>query len=392
MKKILFAALLVAAIVGCKRSAEIDVPQETEEGQAIALSSGKVSLSKADGDPVANEGVRVDFMVGDQIGVFAAYVKQPATTTQVPDWSAPDPVYPLGRYFDNAPASCTKAGTSTPSAAPAEFGWGTSGIGGVEFDQLYPKKDRGVYLYAYYPLAHKDSVVIHTTDGPQVSYLLDTLNPLKQPDILWAVGKSKGTGTPATPADTITRKDPLDVLQFEHALSQINFVLYRKDASVSACKLLEIKLRVPASGTVTLTKAAGSNVALTSKDSKATLGTFTVAAGDANIANANVDVWDGTTPGSRPTPVLTLPYMIWPLTAVQAQGCTLSVKLYFGTGDPATDTKNVRTYKIEMTGMGAIAQGKLNLFILGVAPTIITLKGQITAWGTDGNDSNLDIE
>lgn len=393
MKRVLFFALMAAAVVGCKQSTDMEPDEALTGGQVIALTSGEVAISRADGSttaPTANQGTRVYFGLGDQIGVFAAYGN--ATTNIAPtgpDWAdAVGDVSFKGRYFDNAPATCTTVGAD---AVPAKFTWGPAGEGGVAHEKLYPKKDRAIYAYAYYPLVTEaDSITIDPTDGPKISYSLNTTAPLDQPDILWSIGKSKATA----PLDSITRKDPLGILQFEHALAQINFILYKKDASVSNCALVDITLTVPTTGTMTLSKTVG-NIALVSSKNDATNGKYTIATGDPNIGNSTVTEWDGTTNTEdkpRPASVLIVPYMIWPLTADQAQKCELVVRLYFGVGDPKTDTLNVREYKIDMTGMKPILQGKLNHFILGVTPTVINLEGQITPWGEDGQDSGLAIE
>lgn len=379
MKKILFFALMAAAVIGCKRSPE--TPQVEDNGQLIRLSSGSVKLGRAD---VANQGVRVDFVLDDQIGVFAANATGSAGS-ETPDWTPS-----IGVYFENAPALCTEV-SELVNSKPASFSWGPQGEANVTHNKLYPKADGKIFVYAYYPYtASADSINIDATDGPSVSYTLNTTSPLEQPDILWAIGKSKQS------EPFVYRKDPLNVLQFEHALAQINFTLYKADENTQACELVDIELQVPSAGTINLTKTSN-NVTLETSTGTQTIGTYKIKATDTNIQNKAVEEWENKGAGDvsevRPDAVLKSPYMIWPLTATEAQSCKLKVTLYFGSGDPSTDPDNVKVFDIDMAKMSEIKQGKLNHFILGVTPTVIDLKGQITEWDTtNGQDSELDIE
>lgn len=386
MKRVLFFTLAAAAIVGCQRSPELpNVPENEALTDEILLSAaGTVSLGKATGDTTANYGPRLnEFVLNDQVGIYAVYTKKNNSNIE-PDWAdAPTTgTARTGRYFDNKPAACTgfETKTSPLTGRWAKFLWGNTGQGGVGIDQLYPKGEDSIFVYAYYPF-HKDSMKMSTTEGPRREIRLDTLNPLKQADILWAVGESQA----AVPVPYVKRKDPLAPLTFKHALAQLNFKVYRKGAKVAACQFVSIKFRCPVYGQMRITDG---NMYITNSTVKDSVGTYSVSEGqvtdteikyEANVADISH--------------LLTTPYMVLPLSETQAKACSLEVKLYFGTKSAGEEPANVRTYDIDLTSIKQFVQGSMNTLSLGVGDTNIELLADIEPWDTtNGTDSGLDIE
>lgn len=384
MKKILFFALIAATVLGCKRSADINVDPEPELTDAIMLSAGgPVVLGRAVGDTTANKGPRLnEFVLEDQIGVYAVYTKKDGANI-APDWSEPVEGARTGRYFDNKPATCkgfsAKDG-SNPATRWASFLWGNTGQGGVGVDQLYPKGEDSIFVYAYYPY-HQDSMVMNTTAGPSRKIRLDTITPLKQSDVLWAVGKSRAS----TPVPYVKRKDPLAPLTFKHALAQLNFKVYRKGSSVAACQFVSIAFRCPVYGAMRITDG---DMYITNSTVKDSVGTYTILGNQVTHTDIeyNSDL-------SQIQHLLATPYMVLPMSEAQAKACKLIVKLYFGKGDPSTDPTNVRTYDITLTNIKEFVQGSLNTLSLGVGDTNIELLADIEPWdNSNGTDSGLDIE
>lgn len=385
MKRVLFFALMAAAVVGCKQSTDINTDPEPELTDAIMLSSGApVVLSRAAGDTTFNQGPRLnEFVMDDQIGVYAVYTKKNASAVE-PDWSdAPTTgTARTGRYFDNKPASCKAFVTKTTPATGrwASFLWGNAGQGGVGVDQLYPKGEDSIFIYSYYPY-HADSMVMDNTVGPRRNIRLDTLNPLKQADILWAVGQSKAVA----PMPYVKRKDPLAPLTFKHALAQLNFKVYKKGAQVKDCQFVGISFRCPVYGQMRITDG---DMYVTNSIVKDSVGTYKITGAQATETELtyNADI-------KQIGHLLAIPYMVLPMSELQARKCTLNVSIYYGKSDPDTDPTNVKTYPIDLTNIKAFVQGSLNTLLLGVGDTQIDLLADITPWdNTLGNDSELDIE
>lgn len=375
MKKTLLMALSIAAIVGCQKTNTVD--PITPNGDVIALSSGGVTVAQGRAGEEVNLGIRVDFIEGDQIGLFAAFADDQGTPTK-PSWAATDLVAQTGIYFENMPAACV-----TVAAAPklAQFGWGTDGLGGVNADQIYPKKDANFYLYAYYPYTAKtDSVTVDATDGPQLAVRLNNTTPDKQEDILWAVGKSVAQA----PAAYISRKDQLGPLNFKHALAQLQFRVY-KEAGAQDCKFVSIKFTTNAKGTMNITDGTMSVEAMSATPDDETIAVYNI------VENANTDIPTLATPGTYTDAleILTNPLMIFPLINTDLKLCKLEITVYYGSGDPETDTGNCKTFIVDLSSVTTgFNQGKKNQLILGVGQTVIALEGDIEAWVE--NAANVD--
>lgn len=386
MKKTLLMALSIAAIVGCQKTNPVD--PITPNGDVIALSSGGVTVAQGRADEVVNQGIRVDFIEGDQIGLFAAFADKQDVPT-APSWAATDLDAQTGIYFENKPAACV-----TIAAAPklAQFGWGTDGLGGVNADQIYPKKDANFFLYAYYPYTAKtDSVTVDATDGPQLSVRLNNTKPDKQEDVLWAVGKSRG-GEGGAPASTewVSRKDQLSPLTFKHALAQLQFRAYR-ESGAQECKFVSIKFTTNAKGLMNITDGTIAVEAMSTTPDNETIAVYDI------VENATTDIPTLATAGdyTDALEILTNPLMIFPLVNTDLKLCKLEITVYYGASDPDTDPTNVKTFTVDLSGVTTgFNQGKKNQLILGVGQTVIALEGQIEAWedNADGDDPVIPVE
>ncbi|MEG2727646.1 MAG: fimbrillin family protein [Mucinivorans sp.] len=403
MKKILFLALAIVTVVGCKKSPQSPVENGTDE--VIALSTGSVALSKV--DPVVNQGERIDFIIGDQIGVFAAYdVKSnqtPAAIPTAPDWTPATEATlknQTGLYFSNMPAKCTVPGVpgvSTPSvtpAVPATFTWGATGSALTAEKMIYPKGKRSIYLYAYYPYTSTAVDLVLPTDAttnPKLNITLTDGSAYQtQADVLFTHGKS------VAGFDTISRGDKLAKLTFKHALAQVQFKVYSTDAAVAACKLLSIEFVAPKKGVMDITTGATAVTSIASGDAT-TKATYSIT--ENKNAKIPVAVKGASTPYyADALVVLAKPLMVFPLTSDQVKTCELKVKVYFGTktveSDIVADTDNQKEFTVDLTNVtNTFEIGKTNWLILGISRTTIDLTGDITAWDqTNGNDSDIVVE
>lgn len=379
MKKTLLMALSIAMIVGCQKTKPVD-PQIN--GDVIALSSGGVTVAQGRADEVVNQGIRVDFIKGDQIGIFAAFADDQAAPT-APSWATTDLDAQKGIYFENKPAACVTI-AATPDLA--KFGWGSDGLGGVNADQIYPKKDANFFLYAYYPYTAKtDSVTVDPTDGPQLAVRLNNTTPDKQEDILWAVGKSVAQA----PAAYISRKDQLGPLNFKHALAQLQFRAYR-ESGAQECKFVSIKFTTNAKGLMNITDGTIAVEAMSTTPDNETIAVYDI------VENAT-DIPTLATAGdyTDALEILTNPLMIFPLVNTDLKLCKLEITVYYGASDPDTDPTNVKTFTVDLSGVTTgFNQGKKNQLILGVGQTVIALEGQIEAWedNADGDDPVIPVE
>ncbi|MEG1413569.1 MAG: fimbrillin family protein [Mucinivorans sp.] len=386
MKKIIFLALAVVAIVSCKKNvgSTIEEPQQ----DVIALSTGNISLSK-----VANEGVRVVFGVDDQIGVFAAYADNQTTPT-APSWATGNAADQTGVYFGNIAAKCTTAGVgSAPAGTPAVFSWGADGTGGLTNNQIYPKNEKKIYLYSYYPYA-ASGTSIDPTAGPKLDIkLTDGAEDasIKQADVLWSVGASKQ----ATPQAWISRTgdNQLAKLTFNHALAQLQFKIYRQDATVASCKFVQLEFQSPKAGSMNIMTGA---IEVTPMD-------FTNATPTGNTV-AKYTIGDPTsvvnitaTQKTDATEINADPLMVFPMTIAQAQTCKLKIWIYFGSKnavDMTADKADIKEYEVKLNTASTLAllQGKLNFISLGVGETTIELTADIEAWDPTGSSTELPIE
>lgn len=409
MKKILLIAFAVAATVSCHRTIDVgqvapDVPQAPGDVISLAaFSDAAVTMATVPG-----QGVRKDFIVGDQIALFAAYGNDRVGSAPTgPDWvqnSDPklDSANQVGPYFINWPAYCTIAGATSPTASAAKFQWGLLGTGGVGVDRIYPRGDRAVYMYAYYPFYMSDTVTLDPAKGPQLKIELKNNAVITadvehvQPDILFAQGKSKGAGSPAPGLDTIKRSDPLAPLVFNHALAQINFKV-QLDKGAAECKFNSIQFFTPKEGVLNITDGV---VTVTEPVSEPT---------DADAAGwmeYKIEHGKGepipvptTEPDADPKvfPLYVLennPLMIMPQTIAQAQKCRLWLTVYYGTEDPDSDTANLHTYKVNLNNaaMKAIVQGKKTTLTLTMNRTHVNLEASITPWGENTDNPTIPVE
>lgn len=395
MKKLLLFAFAVVAIASCKRTVDVENPNgggSTETGDVIQLVSGTggVAMTMADGDPIANQGVRKFFILGDQIALYAAYVKDNAGTKE-PDWAhtgtpAEDSVNQVGPYFQNMPASCTTAGTVTDSPAEvfaAKFGWGLTGTGGVGVDRTYPRNGRSLYVYGYYPYT-KDSVTLDPAKGPLLKITLVALDTItedaghKQSDVLYTRGYSKPVGSAPAALDTVSRNAQLDSLVFKHALAQVNFVVTRLNGAAES-KLRRIEFSVPKAGVLNIMEG---KVTVTDPTQESEWIKYVIT----DQVNEPILL---DTESTKLTVLKTNPLMILPLTAAEAKKCKLKLTVYYGSNpNPSLDPTNEKTFIINLNSdaMKAFAQGKKNTLTMQMSETIVEIKASIEPW-VDNTDS-----
>lgn len=405
MKKLLLLALSIAAIVSCNRQVEVadqPVGGDPESDQIIQLSSGGgAALTMAS----PNQGVRTKFIIGDQIGLFAAYGKLDGANN-VPDWKAidmpNDSILQTGQYFTNWPAQCYElrpASPGDPADTTDKFAWGAKGQGGVGVDRIYPRAQRGIFVYAYYPYsADTDTVSVDPVKGPLVKVKLRDLNNTGtvdapaftgildvehlQADVLFAKGIS--VKDPAAPLDSVKRPEPLAPLYFRHALAQVTFKVGREDKS-AACKFVKIQFTVPHSGVMNLIDGKveiNAPSAPTAADSL----TYTVTDKETEAIEEGKD---------NALQVLEVnPLMVLPMTAAQAKTCRLQLTVYYGVDEPGTDPSNHRTFNVNLNfdNMKGFAQGKKNTLLMMVSETGIRLEASIAEWDADGEISEIPVE
>lgn len=417
MKKVLIFALVATAIFGCKRDVNStggELPDPNSD--VISLISGQPSLGAL--GRAANKGVRVHFEVGDQLGLFAAYEK---ATPDTPDWAVATITegYPTaGRYFVNKPAYCSIAGSTDAGSAlddkrrEATFTWGRGGAegsGGVDHNQIYPKGDKLIYVYAYYPYDVDDvtNVTVDAETGPKIKLELNegTLTPNDvlpftvditaddfiptQSDVLHA------SGTAISKAKSVKRTDKLDSLVFNHALAQFQIELQRPVGS-RVSEYTKIEFTTFFKGDMTLTTGAIApqiEMTTTENDHKLTYVITPKAATTEPEATApNVDIPEiGTGDAYKPLTVLKNPLMLLPLDAANFKLSTLSVWLKF---DDDKDTDAAKEFKVNLTDLTdfTLQQGKLNTLTLTLAETGVELEGNVALWGTVANSTVIPVE
>lgn len=372
MKKLLFSAIAIMSIVGCQKSG-VTTPETEPQDGLIRLSMGGISSRSG------NAGMREVFEAGDQIGIVATLLKDddPATIS----WDA-TPI-----HIDNKPAAWLSNTTPTTPGADlviSTFKWGPKGEGGLSHDQFYPKKDRSLALFAYYPYtAATDSLIYDATtkepilviklkDG-EVSTAEETDANVIQADVMWAKGVSKAT----TPLDSVSRLDPLATLDFKHALAQVNFKV-SKSADAADCYFDQIELLTYKDGKLNITTGV---IELTKPNTPTDSAKYVIKDNSgAPITAAGIDI---ITTGK---PIMVLPTK----TAAESEICKIRLRVNYG-----TDVKpDYMWYDVETKGIKPFNQGKLNTITLALSKTGVALTAKIDPWVANdaADDPSLPVE
>ncbi|MEG0601460.1 MAG: fimbrillin family protein [Mucinivorans sp.] len=379
MKKVVLIALTVLTVVACKKSV------------TTVLDTGTVPISLSAGAPISkvpNMGVRSKlFELSDQIGVVAALSDNAAMpATEAPDWTK-------AVYFDNSASCCMSNTSSAPEVS--KFSWGEAGAATIAESEFYPSKDGKIFLFAYSPYSiakadpakigyiapdgtsSKPSLAIDLKDGKVEGEPTTDASAL-QPDVLWYAG--------TTP---VSSSVPTTCLNFNHALAQLQFKVYRSEGS-SSCKLVSIVFKTVKSGTMDITTGAFTYPTETGYETAAVY-TITPKTG---LTSTEIPALKTTDVATQAFDVLKAngcsPLMILPLDMATAQKGYLEVTCdYAGTGAaPST-----QTFKCDLSTLGAgHVAGKLNTFNIKVSLTGIAIEATIAEWATDGTSSDLETE
>lgn len=379
MKKLLLVAMAVASIVSCQKTDVTTPPTEPQEG-LIQLSMGGVS-SRA-----GNAGMLTVFEAGDQIGVVAAMLKEGDPSTI--EWTAPI-------HINNKPAAWLSNSTPQPATDPviSTFKWGPAGEGGSLHDQFYPKKDRALSLFAYYPYTSSADSLIYdaTTKTPNLLITLkdgkvtsgastiDGTTPavpdanIIQADVMWAKGVSKAT----TPLDSVSRLDPLATLEFKHALAQVNFKV-NKAADAADCFFDQIEFLTYKNGKLDITTG---DIELTMPTSQTDSAKYVIT----DNSGAQIDL-AGISIITTGKPLMILPTK----TEDESKICKIRLRVNVG-----TELKPDYTwFDVATTGLKPFNQGKLNTITLSLSKTGVTLTAKINPWvdNTPDEDTTLPVE
>ncbi len=383
MKKIIITLTIAVTIIACNKTSLNDQEQNTTTpnpvDDIIQLSSGGTDTKST-----VNQGVREEFILGDQIAFFAAYPD--ADNPTEPKWeevtsNEQDEIDQVGPYFLNAPAYCI-----AEAAAPdyAQFNWGESLETSEKTKKTYPKNDKEIYMYGYYPY-NTAADTARIVDGvPQLLIGLDAryanLGNVKnlQPDVLWTVAASVGN-------PTIKRTEPLKPMTFEHALAQVDFKIKRAENS-RACFFAEILFTVPKYGEMNITTGEVIPQKAAAEYDETELITYSITRPGQQIAVSDQDTKSVFADGADKY------LMVLPLTQQQTQECKLSVRVaYNSSGDG-----EYKTFDIALDNASALKEikaGKLNTITLNVLETEIEIfAANITPWEDNVEDSVLDVE